>query len=46
MVSFLLALWGLFLATHPAPCGEEYFVAHPNRSIQFSQIKPGTKTVF
>ena len=40
------ALWGLCCATRPAPCGEEQFVAHPNRSIQFSQIRPGNKLVF
>ncbi len=46
MVSFLLALWGLFLPTRPAPCGEAYFVAHPNRSLQMGQLRPGNKLVF
>jgi hypothetical protein len=44
--SLLFALWGLFPATRQAPCGEEYFVAHPNHSIQLSQIRPGTQLVF
>jgi hypothetical protein len=46
MLSFLFALWGLFFATRQAPCGEEYFVAHPNRSIQLAQIRPGNQIVF
>jgi hypothetical protein len=45
-IHLLLALWGLFLATRPASCGEEHFVAHPNRSIQLGQIRPGSKLVF
>ncbi len=44
--SLWLALWGLFPAARPSSCGEEHFVAHPNRSIQFSQIQPGNKLVF
>ncbi len=46
MVAFLLALWGLFLAPPQVPCGEEYFVAYPRRSIQLGQIRPGNKLVF
>ncbi len=45
-LSWLFALWGLFPATRPAPCGEEHFVAHPNRTLQFSQIRPGNQLVF
>jgi hypothetical protein len=44
--SWLFALWGLLLATRPAPCGEEHFVAYPNRSIQLAQIRAGNKLVF
>jgi hypothetical protein len=46
VVSFLLTVWGLFFATRQASCGEEYFVALPNRSIQLGQIRPGSKLVF
>jgi hypothetical protein len=44
--AFLFALWGLFFAARQAPCGEAYFLVHPNRSIQLSQIRPGNKLVF
>ncbi len=43
--SLLFALWGLLPATGPGPCGEEHFVAYPNRSIQLAQIRPGNKLV-
>ncbi|MBD0261058.1 MAG: hypothetical protein ICV83_35505, partial [Cytophagales bacterium] len=45
-VSLLFALWGLFYPTRQAPCGEEHFVALPNRSIQLAQIRPGKGLVF
>jgi hypothetical protein len=46
MTSILLALWGLFWVSPQAPCGEEDFLAHPRRSIQLGQIRPGNRLIF
>ncbi len=47
MTTFLLfILWGLRCPAGPAPCGEEYFIAHPQRSIQLARIGPGNRLVF
>ena len=46
MILFLFVLAGLFVEANQPPCGEAYFVAYPNRSIQLAQIRPGNKVVF
>jgi len=46
ITSLLFTLWGLVCPAGPAPCGEEYFIAHPQRSIQLARIRPGNKLVF
>jgi hypothetical protein len=45
-IRLLFILWGLLCPAGPAPCGEESFIAHPQRSIQLARIRPGNLLVF